>query len=529
MAQYQLPQANRQPPPTFLSNSAKQPESRMASDLIGLPRKIHTMTTMPPASRSSMHAASTQVAFVPLNLSSFSSPNSRSLFHGSEYVLSHSIQHTQLKSGRNSQLVRSARVHTPVAQWQTSVFQPDPSVPSLASVQDNFPSNFHTAFLLGLDTTQQNAFITPHESTSGQRPAYSTTSLAFPLPLPTPPRQATLLIRDVFEYIYSTPNTASSQPFIPADTSFVTSLLPASLRRLLSIDHISANSIAAKILSEPTPLRNRAEVIRALLEAADARIQACAITELPSTTTDLLRVTGVLYVQRCVAKLYNDKVFSKAVPVVVDAHYAVVVANTIACPCFLQVDLFEDACVRIHDMPTTFASCGRHVVKITQAPALSSLTGPPAETDDTSCTSQNRSAPVEIWRMTASDILALSDEQLRSMLRSQDVAVLRNESRDSLLSKVVHFMDEVHRRELGIVLAAQQEMYGLAADLQKGRSRRGRMLTKLREAEQQGAWEDVVRYATEVKIMERQTHDITAEPGSYDPNLDQDDWYRPNR
>lgn len=417
------------------------------------------------------------------------------------------------------------------AQWQKYFLPPDASIPSLDILQTSFPKHVHLAFLLGIDAEKKTAFITMHEKLATRRPPHATSSFALPLPLPIPAHKACLLLNDVFKHVYATP-MASSEPLIANDASFVTSLLPVALCRHLSIDHISANQLASDLKLSSNPLCNRAAVILSLLRTANARIAAAALLEAPSTTSNELHLQGVLYVEQCIASLYNERVFSGPVPVLVDPHFAVALANAVGCSCLLQTDTFHDASVRINHMDSTFASCGRNVVDC--ASVCPDLPDCDPENDeygesDPALAPKLGAMPKEIWGMTAADILDLSDEQLRSSLRSQNVAVLRKESRESLLGKIVEFMDEVQRRELGIVLAAQQEMYGLAAELQKGRSVRGRLLTELREAEKRGAWEDVVDLAAELKLIERQTHDITAEPGTYDRNLDQDDWYRPTR
>lgn len=90
-------------------------------------------------------------------------------------------------------------------------------------------------------------------------------------------------------------------------------------------------------------------------------------------------------------------------------------------------------------------------------------------------------------------------------------------------------MDEVQRREVCIALAAERGRFGAAAELQEGRSRRGRLLEELREAEGRAAWGEVVRIGRELHCVQDGIADVTAEPGSYDPYLDRDEWYRPNR
>lgn len=71
----------------------------------------------------------------------------------------------------------------------------------------------------------------------------------------------------------------------------------------------------------------------------------------------------------------------------------------------------------------------------------------------------------EVWQLTADDELSLSGDQLRSALRREGVAVQDNNSSQSLLGKLAPLLDEVHRRELFIRLAADREMLHLVASL----------------------------------------------------------------
>jgi hypothetical protein len=133
------------------------------------------------------------------------------------------------------------------------------------------------------------------------------------------------------------------------------------------------------------------------------------------------------------------------------------------------------------------------------------------------------------WDVTYTDAMALSDASLRASLRAERVMVHSQESHRSLLLKFADLMDEVERRELLIKLAAEDELWGLAAELQRGRSDRGKLVHRMRAAEDQADWDEVFRLTCEVDRMKSCIADPTQEPGSYDPYLDQDPWYKPSR
>lgn len=410
-----------------------------------------------------------------------------------------------------------------VAQWREQLLPSDPDSPSLNSLYANFPTKFLQAFLLGVDTEDSAAYVTGHDELTNRRPSYATSSFALPLPLPAPIHQSTMFLRDFFSYTYATP-CLDSRSFSATNASFVIRLLPPSVRHYLAIDHIAANDLAMAVQAEISDSCNCISTVLALLRAKDTRVAGAAITEAPSTVNKQICLAGFVYLEKCITSLYGEKVFSDPEPVSVDPHFAVAIANATDSHCFVQKDIFNRASLRVHDMANVFGSYGYRKVQIETQKAEHV----PLFNEDVNCI-ENDPIVGKVWQLTAEDVLALSDDQLRLALRKENVPIRSNESRQSLLGKIIDFMDEVHRRELGIKMAADQEMYDVAAKLQKGRSRRGKLLADLRQAEQIGNWNEVTKLAAEMKQIEARAHDVTLEPGSYDPDLDQDDWYRPCR
>lgn len=416
------------------------------------------------------------------------------------------------------------------SSWHESLLPADPDIPSLHSLYSSFPKLYTQAFILGLDgEAQQTAYVTSHEKLTNTRPAYAISSDAFPIPLPHP--QSNVFVRHSLAHIY--PNTSAlpdPPPLIP-NASMVTSLIPRELHSFLGIDHISANSIMYS-LSNDTEHEigwNRASNALAILHACQTRIAGAAIIDAPSPNNDAstISIGGVVYLEKRVASMYGEAIYSDPVGLAVDASFAVAVANAADAPCFLDRHMFDVCSVRIDDMQSVFKSCGNRPVTVKRSHVDS---GDFAEYfEQLEQNDANTKVVGELWQLTANDVLSMSDDQMRAALRREEVAVRDKESRSSLLGKLVPFLDEVHRRDLGIRLAADQEMYQLASSLQQSRSPRGILFDKLREAEKQQNWTQVAKLAAELKRLEQQTQDITAEPGSYNPDLDQDDWYRPCR
>lgn len=133
------------------------------------------------------------------------------------------------------------------------------------------------------------------------------------------------------------------------------------------------------------------------------------------------------------------------------------------------------------------------------------------------------------WEIDAESALAMNVESLRESLQSAGIAVYSDEARESLLKRFADLMDEVDRRELLIELAVDAENWGIAAELQRGRSDRGDLAMQMRDAKEEGDWERMFALRVEADIRKFQRADPTQDPGSYDPYLDQDPWYRPNR
>lgn len=252
---------------------------------------------------------------------------------------------------------------------------------------------------------------------------------------------------------------------------------------------------------------NRAGASLHMLRLLSVDIIAACIEEAPSITTSSLPLSGNIFLHPAASP-----------PLCLPCHPAIALAlaNVANVACYISRDIFASASVTIHDMDTVYESHEGvtfelpHEATPTPDKAGASVAGP-------AC------------KLLAEDVFQMSSCVLRAQLRAEGVAVTSTEARESLLAKLAPRLDEVQRRELGILHAAKEGDYRRAAELQKGRSRRGELLEELRRSEREGEWGKAVRLGGVIRGIEGGIMDVTAEPGSYQRDLDRDEWYRPNR
>lgn len=418
--------------------------------------------------------------------------------------------------------------------WQQTLLPPDPDLPSLQSLHARFPSIYLRAHLLGLDASSTTAFLTAHTTSTTRRPSYAISSRSLALPLPSPSRIPAAQLRDALSLLYATPSPTPTPP-LPPDARLVAATLPSSLRAALSLSAADANALASTILPSRTgPPRNRVATAITLLNTAGARIEAAVLVESAGLSATTVSVRAAVYLAQRTAVLGGAQLFADAVPIDVEVADAIALAAGAEAPLFVERVLYDDAATRVRDMVDVFAACGGRPVELEDQDGddeTGELREREMQTAMTVDQVENEAGRMlgQVDGLTAEDVGRASDAALRGLLRRCGLGVKRRESRESLLGRVAPLLDEVARRELAVMLAAQAGDYALAAELQRGRSRRGKLTAELKQAERDGEWGEVVRLAGELKVLERQTYDTTAEPGSYDRDLDQDEWYRPVR
>lgn len=318
-----------------------------------------------------------------------------------------------------------------------------------------------------------------------------------------------LLVKDMFSFVYGTSGDSSSHML--GGVAFASELLPEGVTRAMGIDRAEVMEAGGRVLKRKgrTGGLNRAEGLWELLGEVGCRVVACSVEEVEHLGGErFVQLGGFLFVERPAGGAVERMKCS-----VVEA---VVCANVGRIGCFMERAIYDGGCVRVKDMVGVFE--GRGAVRVMLK--------------EDWCGLGEAGEGKQVWRaeeLKAEDALGMNDNQLRAALAAGGIGSTKGEGKMSLLRKLVVLMDEVERREVGIWLAAESGMYGVAAQLQRGRSKRGLLVERMKEAEREGKWGEVVRLGSELKVLENQIADVTADPGSYNKDLDQDEWYRPNR
>lgn len=317
------------------------------------------------------------------------------------------------------------------------------------------------------------------------------------------------MVKDMFAFVYGTPGGTASRML--GGLAFASELIPEGVTRALGVGRSEIMDAGRRVLEKKRRKGglNRAEGLWELLGELGCRVVACSVEEVEHLGGEsLIQLGGFLFVEHPAGGALERMQCS-----IVEA---VVCANVGRIGCFMERAIYDGGCVRVKDMIEVFE--GRGAVRVLLKEGW--------------CEILDASERKRTWRaeeLKAEDVLGMDDNQLRAVLTAGGVGSTKGEEKMSLLRKLVVLMDEVERREVGIWLAAESGMYGVAAQLQRGRSKRGLLMERMREAEREGKWGEVVRLGSELKMLESQIADITAEPGSYNRDLDQDEWYRPNR
>lgn len=253
-----------------------------------------------------------------------------------------------------------------------------------------------------------------------------------------------------------------------------------------------------------------AHMLSVLYNAIPGRVEVGLINEMETTTlsSGVMGVEAHLFVTPLVGMLYGERIYArKQVKIKCTPAFATSVCTVARKELFIERVVCEKAIVGSSDIDTT------------------------NEVDNAR---NHRSQPDEklkrpIYSFSAEEIFHMNDDAIRELLAGSNVPVTSSEIRESLLSKLSPLMDEVERREMAIMLAAVAEDYALAAKLQKKRSKRGELTILMKEAQERGDWGAAFNLKVQMDRLKIQTADFTADPGDYDPYLDQDEWYNPVR
>lgn len=320
------------------------------------------------------------------------------------------------------------------------------------------------------------------------------------------------LVRDMFTCVYGTRVEGVVRGMV--DMGMVRQLVPTGVTREFGIGRYQVEEAGLSVFGKGRRGLNRAEGMIRMLVELGVQVVGCSVEEVRHVGGESdVKVAGFLFVER----------EAGLVRVAVSVVEAAVVANVMEVGCLMKKEVFEGGAVVLNDMEAVYEGKGA-VAVVAQERESDEGFGEPS--------SYERNAWRKTWRaeeLKADDVFSMQVGELREVLAAEGLGSSSDEDRMALLGRIVELMDEVERREVSIRVAADKGLYGVAAQLQRGRSARGKLMQEMREAEKEGRWAEVVRLGQEVKELEKGIADVTAEPGSYDRDLDRDEWYRPNR
>lgn len=387
---------------------------------------------------------------------------------------------------------------TPRAAWEDCVPPPLSPAQQLSTLHSLHPTQSSHLQLCALNPGASLAYATA-------------SSLSSSLPIPCESRSDVELVRDTLAFIQALacPNSVSL-----IDASVLARVLDG-IKNGLRIDHVRCNTLTARVREVCGVRVSRLEIILCVLRELNLRVLAAELVDVETVATSVCLQGGLYVVEGRGDDLGTwgvgiglwEEGRGEVTRVPCTPAVAICVAHGVGVDCFVQRDLYEMVAVRNADRERIIASTTEN-----------------AQGED------RINLPFVIpWELTAEDVIRLSDSTLQNTLTRYNIATRALENRADLLRKFVKLMDETERRELGILLSAEQGRYGLAAELQRGRSKRGVVLNELKEAEERGEWNTVMKLGEHLRHLENGVMDITAEPGSYGGLLDRDEWYRPNR
>jgi hypothetical protein len=367
-----------------------------------------------------------------------------------------------------------------------------------------------------LAVSQSNA--TGYLAVSAKDAAYVSTSYAFPAPL------AASLERDLFAGAVALALPCAGERTI---SELEVGLALFRARDLITSVHRACNSsppLRARAAAGRGPFLSALDVVtRACVAGGALRIVCASVEEVASANERQVRVGGVLYVVDggVTGGQQADEMAAVRVEGITPA-VAAAIAAAAEVPCYMLRGLFNVTSVQV----SNFQTCGVREAAVVADAGNAPLPLSEATRTATGVAGSPAILAVTPWECDCGRALNLSEDALRASLRAVGVGVLLAEGRDSLLLKFVDLMDETERREVLIAIAAERDLFGLAGELQAGRSERGKLRARMAEAEDV---DELFRLQKEADRLREQKADPTQEPGSYDPYLDQDPWYRPNR
>ncbi|EKX47653.1 hypothetical protein GUITHDRAFT_106641 [Guillardia theta CCMP2712] len=286
-----------------------------------------------------------------------------------------------------------------------------------------------------------------------------------------------------------------------------------------------ARRSAVEMINRETNLRSPLDVIQRLWEAAACSPYRVMIDEVPSLYDgSSITLGGSILFGRGELEGTDQPMRMVASPAA-----SVAFATKFGSPVYIRKDIYKETCCRIVNLGDEGE---RNKFSIDGSQPVAWRTPKTAEKFMFRVRESQKNAKIreealrkKTWEMKASDLLAMSVEQLRFILAEQGVPSSSKATKEELEDLVLPGMDEVERRIVMIQRAVEREDYGTASQLAANQSRRGRIAAAIVEAVREERYYEAAELQEELEVITMGRADITQDEGSYDPYLDADDWY----
>jgi len=133
--------------------------------------------------------------------------------------------------------------------------------------------------------------------------------------------------------------------------------------------------------------------------------------------------------------------------------------------------------------------------------------------------------PWEIRSFAELESLTLEERALSALRAGLRLPRPRDATSVTITALLEPLLDEDVRRQVRLRRALDMGDVGTAAALDASTSTRGRLLASLRLAVEEERYGEASELAIEISIETSRRMDVTLDEGTYDPFLDQDDWY----
>lgn len=272
-------------------------------------------------------------------------------------------------------------------------------------------------------------------------------------------------------------------------------------------------TVTADVLQDAVSgkVRRRADVLMSMMAAAPCKIVQFRLQEAESLSAGPV-LSGLFVYRTEMVKLLGQTIYStKNERLECRVGEIISMSAMTGSPLLLEAWAWNECAVRASVDPDT----GRTLIE--PGSSFAETSKPPAENVK------------ETTLLSMSEVLSMGIPSLRSALRSVGIPSKTSTPRSVLIDRLLPWLDETVRREIRIGEAVRRENYSEAAALQADQSERSRVKFELDRAVEEERYLDAKDLKKRLDRLTDMRADPTQDEGSYDPYLDQDEWYVPNR